>query len=58
MKNKNIGTFTIDVELQENGLYDVWLAHEGSSGDHYKDTTLERIGPLVTDLIDCVVEAF
>ena len=56
MKNKNVGTFTIDVELQENGLYDVWLAHEGSSGENYKDTTIERIGLLVTDLIDCVVE--
>lgn len=52
----NLGTFTIDVEVQENGLYDVWIAHEGDSGSHYKDVTSDRIGELVADEIECVKE--
>lgn len=51
-----LGSFTVDVEVQENGLYDVWIAHEGSSGEHYKDVTSDRIGELVADEIECVKE--
>ena len=51
-----LGNFTVDVDVQENGLYDVWIAHEGDSGSHYKDVTSDRIGELVADEIECVKE--
>ncbi len=56
--NKNLGTFTVDVELQNNGLYDVYIAHEGSSGEHYTDVTADRIGELVADDIECIKEGY
>ena len=56
MESRSLGTFTVDVELRENGLFDVYLAHEGSSGAHYVDVPLEKIGELVSDLVDCVAE--
>ena len=58
MSNVNIGTFTVDVERQDNGKFDVYIAHEGSSGEHYKDVDSERIGELVADEIETVAEAY
>ena len=52
--NTSIGTFSVDVQIMADGTYDVYLAHEGSSGEHYTRVTAERIGELVSDLIDCV----
>lgn len=58
MANINLGTFTVDVEMMPNGNYDVYLAHEGSSGEHYTDVTADRIGELVADDIDCLAENY
>lgn len=58
MAKINLGTFTVDVEIQENGKFDVYIAHEGSSGEHYMDVTADRIGELVTDDIECIVESY
>ncbi len=58
MDNVNLGTFTVDVEMQENGKFDVYLAHEGSSGAHYTDVTADRIGELVAGDIECIAEAY
>lgn len=57
MKNsKNLGSFTVDVTLQPDGRHDIWISREGSSGAHYKDVTLDQIGSLLADEIDCVRE--
>ena len=58
MANKNLGTFTVDVELQPNGKFDVYIAHEGSSGEHYEDVSADRIGELVAGDIECIAEAY
>ena len=43
--------FSVDVEKQENGLLDVYIESEGSSGLHYKDVTAEKIGVLLAEEI-------
>lgn len=53
-----LGVFTVDVTLQDNGLYDVYLAHEGNSGEHYTDVTGDRIAILLVDDIECVRESY
>ena len=58
MSNVNIGTFTVDVKRQDNGKFDVYIAHEGSSGEHYTDVDSDRIGVLVADTIETVAEAY
>lgn len=58
MANKNLGTFTVDVKMQPNGKFDVYIAHEGSSGEHYIDVTADKIGELVAGDIECVTEAY
>ena len=45
----DLGTFSIDVKKQKNGLYDVFFGHEGSSGEHYVDMTPEIIGHYLAD---------
>lgn len=52
MKITDLGTFTVDVQLQDNSLYDVYIAHEGSSGSHYTDVNADRIGQLLADDIE------
>lgn len=54
--NEKLGNFNVDVERQPNGLFDVYLSHEGSSGEHYTDVSADRIGELVADLIESVAE--
>ena len=53
---KDLGIFTVDVELQDNGLYDIYIAHEGSSGEHYKDFTAEQVGNYLADDIEAVAK--
>lgn len=55
---QNLGTFTIEVDLQSNGKFDVYVAHEGSSGEHYTDVTADRIGEIVADEVETVAEAY
>ncbi len=57
-KNIDLGSFSVDVELQENGKFDVWISHEGSSGTHYRDITADKIGDLVADEIECIAEGY
>lgn len=52
----DLGTFSVDVKVQENGRYDVWITHDGNSGEHYKDATSDCIGKLIADEIECVKE--
>ncbi len=56
--NVNLGNFEVDVELQNNGKYDVYLSHEGSSGENHKNVTADDIGRLVADLVETVTDAY
>ena len=55
-KNKNLGSFTVDVEVMPDGSLDVWIAHEGSSGEHYIGVSEDEVGEYVAELIECVKE--
>ena len=55
---KNLGSFTVDVQMQDNGKFDIWVAHEGSSGAHYTDVTADEIGRITADEVECVAEAY
>lgn len=55
-ENSDLGTFSVGVELQPNGLYDAYVYHDGSSGSHYKDIDVDKIGEYVAEEIDCVAE--
>ena len=57
-KNIDLGTFDVSVELQPNGKFDLYLAHAGSSGEHYTDVTADQIGELVAGDIECIAEAY
>lgn len=57
-KTIDLGTFTVDVLVQGNGLFDIYLAHEGSSGEHYTDVTADKIGELVADDIECIRDGY
>jgi hypothetical protein len=58
MKSIEMGTFTVDVNYQENGKFDVYIAHEGNSGSHYTDVTADRIGELVAEEVECIAECY
>ena len=58
MPNKKLGAFTVDVEVQPNGKYDVYISHENCSGYRYIDFTLKEIGDYLTDYIECVAESY
>lgn len=49
---------TISVDVQgKNGKYDVWIATEGTSGNHYRDIDAAKIGEYTADLVDTLEEA-
>lgn len=50
-QNINLGDIEINVEIQPDGLFDVYIARIGDSGVHYADCSLERIGKLVAEQV-------
>lgn len=54
--NKTIGNFIVEVEQQDNGLFDAYIAEEDGSGVHYRDLTIEMIGEYVKDMIEDYVQ--
>lgn len=54
--DKQLSTIMVDAKKQNNGLYDVYIATESSSGEHYTDVTSDTIGTYVADLIECLAE--
>ena len=57
-KNIDLGSFSVDVQLQENGKFDIYIAHEGSSGEHYTDVSADKIGELMAEDIECLAEGY
>ncbi len=58
MEQIDLGTFSVDVKLQDNGKFDVYIAHEGSSGTHYTDVSADEIGEYVAEDIECIAESY
>ncbi len=54
----DLGTFDVDVRLQSNGKFDVYISHAGNSGEHYPDIDVNQIGEHVVDTIECIVEGY
>lgn len=55
---KDLGTFTVDVQMQEDGKLDVYIAHEGSSGSHYRNVDADRIGELMKEEIGSITREY
>lgn len=50
-------TITVDIESNDDGTYDTYIATENSSGSHYKDANATTIGTYVAELIDILEES-
>jgi len=49
---RQIANLHLDIQMQENGKFDVFINQEGDSGCHYKNLTADSIGQLVTGEIE------
>ena len=49
---KTLCNLQIDVQMQDNGLLDVYINNEGDSGCHYTDVDSAKVGRLVEEEID------
>lgn len=55
---KQLCNLQVDVQMQENGKFDVYINNEGDSGCHYTDVTADQIGELVAEEIEIRAEAY
>ena len=55
-ENKQICILTVDVQLQPNGKFDVYIGEDGASGWHGENMTLEEVGEQVMNQIQCYAE--
>ena len=46
----------VDVQMQDNGMFDVYINNEGDSGCHYTDVTADKIGELVAEEVEMRAE--
>lgn len=53
---KQLCNLQVDVQLQENGKFDVYISNEGNSGSHYTDVTADKIGELVAEEVEIRAE--
>lgn len=56
-ENKQVCILNVDVQLQSNGKYDIYIGEDGSSGWHGENMTLKEIGEQVMSQIQCYTEA-
>ena len=56
-KNTFLGNFNLDIQVQPDGKFDLYVAEEGSSGVHHSNLKLEDIGRIVVDVVRPYVEA-
>lgn len=55
-QGKALGTLSIDINVLPDGTLDVWMSHEGCSGEHYTGVTAEYVGKLVEEDIKSTAE--
>ncbi len=58
IKMIDLGTFSVDVSLRENGRFDVYVYHGGCSGKSYEDVTADKIGELIAEDIECLAKGY
>lgn len=58
MRDIDLGTFDVDVKLQPNGKFDVYISHAGNSGEHYSDISADKIGEYVAGTIEAIAEEY
>lgn len=56
--NKTLCNLQVDVQLQDNGKFDVYINNEGDSGSHYENVTADKIGELVAEEVEIRAEAY
>lgn len=54
----NLGTFEADVIMFEDGTFDAYISHAGSSGRHYQNATADDIGNYVSEDVSIMAEAY
>ena len=47
----------VDVQMQDDGKFDVYINNEGDSGCHYENVTADNVGELVAEEIEIRAEA-
>ena len=57
-QNIDLGTFDVDVQLQPDGKFDVYISHAGNSGEHYSNVTADKIGEYVAGAIECIADEY
>jgi len=55
---KQLCNLEVDVQMQDNGKFDVYINNEGDSGCHYTDVTADEIGRLVAEEVEMRAEAY
>ncbi len=58
MTNIVLCNLQVDVQMQEDGKFDVYINNEGDSGCHYENVTADKIGELVAEEIEMRAEAY
>lgn len=52
----NTPSITVDLEVNEDGTLNVWVARESSTGLHYYNVTSKKIGELVENEIEDILK--
>ena len=52
----NAPSITIDLEVNEDGTLNVWVARESSTDSHYYNVTPQKIGKLVENKIEDILK--
>ena len=48
----------VDVKMQDDGKFDIYINNEGDSGCHYTDVTADKVGELVAEEIEIRAEQY
>ena len=54
--NKEVGAFSVDVELQTNGKYSICLSKNDEDSVNYINQTAEQIGIILCNAIETAAE--
>lgn len=55
---KQLCNLEVDVQMQDNGKFDVYINDKGYRGRHYINLTADKIGELVAEEIEIRAEAY
>ena len=55
---KQLCNLEVDVQMQDDGKFDVYINNEGDSGYHYTNVSADDIGRLVAEEVEIRAEAY